>query len=104
MPPAGASCCPARRWHSASTSSPWRSPGSSAVIEQNRINHRQIGGYIYPITAPLDLIVRQIVFILVWIRRLRLRRLAGTCAGGTARWRDPPARLGSPPPGAGGWG
>ena len=53
----------------------------SAVIEQNRINHRE-GGYIYPITAPLDLIVRQIVFILVW---------TGVCAFGAwlgLRWRD----------------
>lgn len=37
----------------------------TAVLQQNAIN-RQTGGYVYPVTAPPDLIVRQLALFLVW--------------------------------------
>ena len=38
----------------------------TAVREQNQIN-RQEGGYVYPLTAPPDLIVRQVLWAALWI-------------------------------------
>lgn len=53
----------------------------AAIIQQNMMITVE-GGAVYPVTAPWDLIVRQIVWALIWI---------GVCVLGTwlgARWRD----------------
>ncbi len=38
----------------------------AAVLQQNAID-RQIGGYVYPVTAPLHLILRQILCAILWV-------------------------------------
>ena len=70
----------------------------AAVLQQNAID-RQMGGYFYPVTAPPDLIVRQILWAILWVAigtggtwlGLRLRdRKAATVSSGS------PATSGSP--------
>lgn len=61
----------------------------AAVLQQDAIN-RQTGGYVFPVTAPADLIVRQLALFLVWGAigaggawlglRLRDRKTAGPAA------------------------